>query len=338
MKLTVNLKDNSYDISICRGALNRLSQYIPSHHKMLIVSDDNIPNEYVELVKSSFPHALIYRFPHGEENKSFDTYSKILSFLVDNEFSRKDAVIALGGGVTSDLAGFVASSYMRGIAFYIIPTTLLSMADASTGGKVGINYQGIKNVMGAFYQPKAVVIDPLTLKTLDERLINEGIAEIIKMAAIYNEELFEKLEKCVDFEANIEEILYEALSIKKDVVEKDEKESNLRMILNYGHTIGHAIEAKNKGKYYHGECVAMGMTYFINEVDKPRLINLLEKYHLPTLDTDDNDELIDYIRLDKKKHEDKIKICYVPKLGSYELKDLTFNELKQIMEDRKHEK
>ena len=338
MQLTLNLNESSYEIIIEKGVLNSVGELIPRHNKFLLISDDKIPNQYIEILKRQFSNIYVARFPAGEASKTIQTFEALTDELIKNEFTRKDAIIALGGGVTSDLAGYVASCYMRGIDFYIIPTTLLSQTDASIGGKVAVNHNGIKNIIGAFYQPKKVIIDPDTLKTLQPRLYNEGVAEIIKMAAIYDANLFEKLEKCTDFEANIEEILYQALLIKKDVVEKDEKEANLRSILNFGHTVGHAIEAKGNGRFYHGEAVAIGMMYLSFGEAKSRIEALLRKYHLPVKDDYDNKELLELIKLDKKAHDDKIKVVIVNKIGSYELKDISFSDLYQIMEGQKYEK
>ena len=338
MVIDVSLAANSYQIHIEKGSLNHIGDYFSIDRKVLIVSDDLIPNEYVLTVLSQLKDGHVLRFPHGEANKNMEVYQKILSFLSENHFSRGDVVIALGGGLTGDLAGFAASTYMRGIDFYIIPTSLLSQVDASVGGKVAVNYGSIKNLVGAFYQPKGVLIDVNTLDSLDDRLFNEGLAEVIKMAATSDKELFEYLEKIDNPRENIQEIIYRALKIKADVVMKDEKESNLRRVLNFGHTLGHAIEAKGEGKYFHGEAVAIGMLYFSQGEAKNRIQKLLEKYHLPTKNPYSIQELQGYLLLDKKSEGEKITIVEVKEIGQFELNKITYEELIKRLEASENEK
>ena len=332
MVIDVNLGQNSYKIHIEKDALNNLKEYFDLDRKVLIVSDDLIPNEFVLSVLNQLKNGFVVRFPHGEEKKNLDTYKNILSALKENQFNRHDAIIALGGGLTSDMAGFAASTYMRGIDFYIIPTTLLSQVDASVGGKVAVNFDGIKNIVGAFYQPKAVLIDINTLETLEPRLFNEGMAEVIKMAATSSKDLFELLEK-EDAKENIEKIIYFSLMIKKNVVEQDEKEKWLRKVLNFGHTIGHAIEAKSDGKIYHGEAVAIGMLYMSKGLAKDRIKALLEKYNLPTKNPYSPIELEDYLLLDKKSEGDSISVVEVETIGEFKIKSITHKELLKIVEE-----
>ena len=332
MVIDVNLGQNSYKIHIEKGALNNLKDYFDLDRKILIVSDDLIPNEFVLTVLNQLKNGFVFRFPHGEEHKNLKTYESILKALKDNQFDRHDAIIALGGGLTSDIAGFAASSYMRGIDFYIIPTTLLSQVDASVGGKVAVNFDGVKNIVGAFYQPKGVLIDINTLETLEPRLFNEGMAEVIKMAATSNKDLFELLEK-EDVKANIEKIIYFSLMIKKNVVEQDEKEKWLRRVLNFGHTFAHAIEAKSKGKIYHGEAVAIGMLYMSKGEAKSRIESLLEKFNLPTKNPYSPEDLKEYLLLDKKSEGDSISIVEVETIGEFKIKTITHKELLKILEE-----
>jgi 3-dehydroquinate synthase len=178
--------------------------------------------------------------PQGEKNKNFETYKFLLEVLSENEFTRNDCIVAVGGGVVGDISGFTASTYMRGIDFYNIPTTLLSQVDSSIGGKTAIDFYGYKNTVGAFYQPKAVVIDPDVLKTLPKRQLNNGLCESIKMAATSDKELFNLIKNGGAYD-NIETVIEKSLKIKKAVVENDEKEVGLRRVLNFGHTVGHAV-------------------------------------------------------------------------------------------------
>lgn len=338
MELLVNLKEHSYPIIISKGAINNLNNYLDIKGKILLVSDDLIPEAYISTVSTQFNNVLIHRIKHGEDNKDLSTYQEILNVLSEKEFTRKDVVIALGGGLTSDIAGFAASSYMRGIDFYIIPTTLLSQVDASIGGKVAINFNGYKNQIGAFYQPKKVIIDPDTLKTLDKRLLLEGLAEVIKMSLTSNKNLFEYIENN-DALSDLEYLILEAIKIKKDIVEKDEKENDIRQILNFGHTVGHALELLSNGKLYHGEAVAIGMTYFVSDILKERLIRILKRYDLPYEDNYSTNDIMEKIKLDKKKTDkDNINIIYVDEIGKGETRNISLKELKEMIGGRKGEK
>ena len=335
MKLTVDLKENSYDIIIKRHSLEHLDEYLDPSRRVLIISDDGIPNDYIQIVSKQFPNGNSLTFSKGEENKNLNTYSKIISTLSTLRFTRKDMIIALGGGLTSDLAGFVASSYMRGIDFVIIPTTLLSQVDASIGGKVGINFNGIKNLVGAFYQPKKVIIDSETLKTLDERLLHEGLVEAIKMAATSDKELFSLIEKSENLEKDIDEIIYRSLLIKKGVVEKDEKESSLRQVLNFGHTVGHAMESLSQGEFFHGECVGMGMLYFSYGEARQRIEKLLDKYNLPKGHSFSVDDLMNMISHDKKSANNNIIVVKVRNIGEFSLEKMSFEDIKEEIKNEK---
>lgn len=323
MDLRIELGINSYDIHINRGAIKDIANLLDLNRKIAIISDDLIPEEYVSVVKGQCKNPVVIRFPHGEKNKNLDTYKCIIDELIKNNFDRHDAIIALGGGVSSDLAGYVAATYMRGIDFYIIPTTLLSQVDASIGGKVAINFGGYKNLVGSFYQPKKVIIDPDTLNTLSDRLFHEGLVEAIKMAATMDKDLFAFIENSGDIKKDIEEIIYRSLLLKKKVVEQDEKEMGLRKVLNFGHTFGHAIESAANGKYYHGECVGLGMLYCSNKETYKRIENLLKKYDLPyDINEFSKPELLEIIKHDKKAHGDKVTIVKCDEIGSFRFEEM----------------
>ena len=244
--------------------------------------------------------------------------------MLDNNFSRKDCVVAVGGGVVGDLSGYAAASYMRGIDFYNIPTTLLSQIDSSIGGKTSINLGNVKNIVGAFYQPKKVLIDPDVLSTLPERQISNGLAEAIKMALTSDRELFDILEK-EDIKEKIEKIIIRSLNIKKNVVEQDEKESGLRKILNFGHTIGHGIETSSE--LYHGECVALGLIPMCDEKIRTRVIEVLKKCNLYNLINFDWNKITEAAFHDKKANGEFVTVTTVPKVGSFELKTMKCNEV-----------
>ncbi len=333
MKLTVKTSMGDYNIIIERGAINTLSEYCDTDKKALIVTDSGVPSEYAEAVSKQFKNNVIKVIPQGEQSKSFEAYKELLEVLNENAFTRADCVVAVGGGVVGDLSGFTAATYMRGIDFYNIPTTLLSQVDSSIGGKTAIDFGGYKNTVGAFYQPKAVVIDPDVLKTLSHRQFNNGLAESIKMAATSDKELFEMLENN-DAEDIIDKVIERSLKIKKAVVEEDEKETGLRKVLNFGHTAGHAIEtAAGLSGYLHGECVAMGMLAFSSVDVKKRLVNVLNKYKLPTKFDFPVDEIISSLRHDKKAKGDGINVVFVNEIGSFEFRFLTFNELEVLVKE-----
>ena len=299
---------------------------------MLVLTDSGVPKEYARQVLDACCDGYLYTIEEGEKSKSFDSYRDILAFMVEKDFTRTDCVVCVGGGVCGDLGGFVAASYMRGIDFYNVPTTLLSQVDSSIGGKVAIDFCGVKNIVGAFYQPKRVVIDSNTLKTLDKRQISAGLAEAIKMACTSDSELFELLENSQSFENDIDEIIIKSLKIKANVVEIDPKEKGLRKVLNFGHTIGHAVESDGAlGNLLHGECVAIGMLPMCESGVAERIKAVLKKYSLPTSVNSDTDTLISFIKRDKKAKGDKITVIFVGKIGTFEMRDITISEMKDYI-------
>ena len=333
MVLSLNLEKDSYDIVVLSGALNNVGEYLNLRRKVLILTDSGVPSEYANTVLNASLDGYVYVIPEGEASKSFENYKNILSFMAKNNFTRTDCLVSVGGGVVGDLGGFVASSYMRGIDFYNVPTTLLSQLDSSIGGKVAIDLEGYKNIVGAFYQPKKVVIDPLTLKTLDQRQKMAGLAEAIKMAATSDKELFELIENAKDLESELENVIIGGLSIKKAVVEEDPYEKGLRKILNFGHTIGHAVESNSGlGTLLHGECVAIGMLPMCAKGERERLEKVLKKYNLPINIDTDTDILLSYIKNDKKASGKKITVCIVPKIGEFSLVEINIEDMKNYIE------
>ena len=331
MVLTMQLEE-PYDIVVERGVLEKASSLLSLERKVLLVSDDGVPSTYQQTLLKQCKQGYLYVIPQGEASKSFESYQRILSFLIEKHFTRSDCVIALGGGVVGDLAGFVSASYMRGIDFYNIPTTLLSQVDSSIGGKTAVDFMGVKNIIGAFYQPKKVLIDANTLKTLDARQFSAGLVEAYKMALNFSLPLVEKIEKSKDIQKDIEDIIIEALKIKKMVVEEDVKEKGLRSVLNFGHTIGHAIEAYEEGRLLHGECVGLGMLFFSSEEVKERILKFLKKYNLPTRVRLDKDAIYEILSHDKKAQGDNIRIILCEKAGSYQIKKIPLEEIKPYME------
>ncbi|WP_195430018.1 3-dehydroquinate synthase [Clostridium sp. D46t1_190503_E9] len=335
MKLSVNLIHSSYDIIIEKGIINKLSDEIKNlfkGNKIFILTDKNVDKFYGELVLNNLISAgyevkKVVLDP-GEESKSFFTLPLIYDELLNFKFTRSDLIMTLGGGVIGDLGGFVASTYLRSVPFVQIPTTLLAQVDSSVGGKVGVDLEKGKNLVGSFYHPKKVVIDPEVLETLSDRVFNDGMAEVIKYGCIKDREFFKSLINYSDKKEvmnNIEYIIHNCCKIKTEVVEKDEKDTGERMLLNFGHTIGHAIEQYyNYSKYTHGEAVAIGM-YEITKLSeelgitkngtKDIIKDILIKYNLPYELTIDIKEILETMKLDKKNLGNNLNLIFLKEIG-----------------------
>ncbi|EOH97591.1 3-dehydroquinate synthase [Enterococcus pallens ATCC BAA-351] len=268
--LKVELPSKTYEILVEKDALKRIGSWtadIWSSRKIALISDTNVFPHYGQTVVQYLEIQGFDVYPYvvdaGEKTKSLVTANELYDFLTDNDFSRSDSLIGLGGGVIGDLTGFVASTYMRGLSFIQVPTSLLAQVDSSIGGKTGVNCEKAKNLIGTFAQPDGVLIDPNTLQTLPQRRLSEGMAEVIKCALIQDINLWRQLRKMTKMEdilTNSESIIKKALNVKKHLVERDEFDQGDRLLLNFGHTIGHGLEAsENYEMISHGEAVALGM-------------------------------------------------------------------------------
>lgn len=331
MEITVDLGKDSYLITIQRGALAHADSYMNLQRKVLVVTDSGVPAQYAQTLAACCGEPVIVTIPQGESSKSLQNFEMLCRTMLHNGFTRTDCVAAVGGGVVGDLAGFAAASFMRGIDFYNIPTTVLSQVDSSVGGKVAIDLDNIKNCVGAFHQPKAVLIDPDVLKTLPERQISNGLSEAIKMAVNFDEGLLALFEE-ENYLSRIDHIIAASLRIKAAVVKADEKESGLRRVLNFGHTIGHGIEtAVGLDALYHGECVALGMLPMCSRELRPRVKAILQKLNLPTSCTADPDAVWEAISHDKKLSGNTITVVYAPRAGSFELRAMPISDLKETV-------
>ena len=327
--LTMDFDERSYDITVSRGAIKHASELFALDRRVLVVTDDGVPAQYSKAIADAAgePHILTIR--HGEASKCPERYLEILKFMLACGFDRHDCVVAVGGGVVGDLAGFAAATYMRGIDLYNVPTTLLSQVDSSVGGKTAIDFLGYKNVVGAFWQPKGVIVDPDVLESLDARQFACGMSEIIKMFATSDGKMFGRLEdktQCIP----VEEIITAALRIKMNVVEQDEHEAGLRRVLNFGHTIGHAIESISADEPYpllHGECVALGMLAITEGEVRRRLMRLLHRYDLPTAFRCDESRFREVLLNDKKAQSGDITVVLVDEIGSFSLKTETVDSI-----------
>lgn len=335
MKIEVKLKENSYQVFI-----NELKE-LEFKGKVAIISNAKVAGLHLQslLSKIKADELFIITIKDGEEYKSLATAEEILNQLFTSKLDRKSTLIALGGGVISDIVGFVASIYQRGIDFINIPTTLLACVDAAVGGKTGVNNSFGKNLIGTFKQPKAVYCESSFLKTLPQRELSAGMAEFIKMALSFDEKSLEFIEKLdeKDFFQNFDDetykqIIAKSVALKADVVSKDEKENNLRMLLNYGHTFAHIIENQTAYKgFLHGEAVAIGMNManrlalnlgLLKEDEVKKVQRLLSKFKLPTsYKIEDVNEFYEAFFLDKKTHNEKINFILLSKLGEAFIKN-----------------
>ena len=334
MLINIKSRIKDYSIIIKKNSLRELSNLFSlDYKKVLIVTDDNIPLEYIEDVKSNFDCVNVLVLPHGESTKSIENYLKIQETLLNNNFSRKDLVIALGGGVIGDLVGFACSTYKRGIEYINIPTSSLSMIDSSIGGKTAINYKHFKNMIGSFYPAKGVLIDFSLLKSLPKRQLNNGLVEALKAGYIFDKTIIDEFKK---EELDIESIIIKSIMVKKHFVENDEKEESIREILNYGHTIGHALESIYgfSDKLYHGEAVGIGMM-LIND-DPLEVASFLKKLEIHFDGEIDVEQIIEFIKNDKKMHNEKIDLIKVNKEDGGYIESISIEELKKIIVKEAH--
>ncbi|MBE6068095.1 MAG: 3-dehydroquinate synthase [Clostridium lundense] len=351
MELRINLTEQSYPIYIERGVLGQLGEEIKkiySNKKIAVVTDENVDKFYGEKVKVSLEKADFQVFKivvkPGEKSKSIEELVNLYNNILDAEITRGDLIIALGGGVIGDLTGFAASTLLRGIPYIQIPTSLLAQIDSSIGGKVAVDLPRGKNLVGNFYHPQAVFIDPDVLDTLNKRFFYDGMAEVIKYGCIKNKELFYKLMEYDEkgLLESIEDIIYTCCSIKKEVVEKDEKDNSERMILNFGHTIGHAIEKYyNFENYTHGEAVALGMYIITKKSEEMYLTKkgtaeligkVLNKHNLQhEIYLEDKKSILKAISLDKKSKGEFIDIILLKDIGESFIQKIKKEEMSNFI-------
>lgn len=318
-------------------SLQNLREYINSE-EVVIITDKNVSRFY----SKDFPHYEVIEIGTGEKIKNLDTVQAIYGKLVEIETDRSSFIVGIGGGIVCDIAGFVASTYLRGVRFGFVPTTLLSQVDAGVGGKNGVNFGGYKNMVGVFNQPEFVICDMNLLKTLPEREIQCGLAEVVKHAAIVNADLFSYLEehhkKALDLDTEvIERLVYDSVLIKSSIVHGDEKERGERRKLNFGHTFGHAVE-KSAG-IPHGEAVSLGMVVasalsarrgLLSEKDMERIEALLKKLKLPTRLRLDGKGVLDALRRDKKRKGDSIHFVLLHGIGNAVVEEIPMKELEAV--------
>ena len=307
-----------------REHLYELKDQFAKYNAIVIITDKNVAGHYLRLVvqqlKSFGGNVYSIVIPAGEASKNLSQVESIYYKLAEFNLTRSDAIVALGGGVVGDLAGFAAATYMRGIDFFQIPTSLIAMTDSSVGSKTGVDLEVGKNLVGAFYPAQAVFVDPECLTTLEDRYFIDGMAEVIKYGCIASSKLFVRLagyQYQEDLQADMEDIVAKCLQIKRNIVEEDEKESGVRRILNFGHTIGHGIESVTG--LLHGECVAMGMIPMCSPAVRSRLLPVLGALHLPARVHADPEEVYHAVLHDKKMGDGYVSVVSVDSIGSYKI-------------------
>lgn len=331
------------DTGILLNAASHIASILPSG-KVALISDTNVWPLYGDALKTNLQTAgysvIHYVIPAGESSKNGQQYLQLLEFLAQNELTRSDCVIALGGGVVGDLTGFVAATYLRGIAYIQIPTTLLAMVDSSVGGKTAIDLSAGKNLAGAFYQPSLVLCDPDALKTLPEDVFTDGCAEVIKYGVLYDAQLFAHLR---DFGKRFDRmsVITKCISLKRDVVCSDEFDTGLRMKLNLGHTLGHAIESCSEFMTSHGKAVAIGMALiskaaakagYCGEMLYRQLTDVLKAFDLPYTTEYSACQLLTHALTDKKRAGTSVKLIIPHAIGDCEIVPLPISELPKFIE------
>lgn len=337
-RLTINYeKKPCYDIVFAESfaeLTEELSKLNISEKKVCVVTDSHVKglygDEVMSLLTGKCKKNVIYSFPAGEENKTLDTVREAYRFLIEEKFDRKDLLIALGGGVVGDVTGFIAATYLRGVDFVQIPTTLLAQADSSIGGKTGVDFDGFKNMVGAFYMPKLVYMNIATLKTLDDRQFYNGFAEVMKHGLIkdgtFYEWLLDKMYEICDRDTDtLLNMVQKSCMVKKLVVEKDPTEKGDRALLNFGHTIGHAIEKAKNFTLSHGECVALGSVAaafiswkheWLSMEEYYEIRDMFVPFNLPiSVEGIDPEEILALTKSDKKVEGSKIKFILLKKVG-----------------------
>ena len=323
--------------------------------KLLIVTETNVAPLYLEEIKTLltpiFREIVCFTFQAGEQQKQLSTVSAIYTTLIEHQFDRKDVLLALGGGVTGDLTGFTASTYLRGVDFVQVPTSLLAQVDSSIGGKTGVDFDSYKNMVGAFYQPSLVYINTGTLKTLPEHEFNSGLGEVIKHGLIKDKEYFSWISKHREEIARrepdvLKDMIYRSCEIKGDVVERDPKEKGERALLNFGHTLGHSIEKLMNFSMLHGDCVVIGSELasliswkrgLISKEELEQIEELFQYFHFDTLPTTlDYKEIVSATKLDKKMDQGQIKFILLHPIGNAKIdKTVTQEEMLWALESYK---
>ncbi len=346
--VAVNGVNKPYNIIIGKDVLEELPQKIrevSNAKTIVIITDDNVDklyaNKVTQILETEKYRVLKFVFSHGETYKTMDTICNILEFLAENNVTRSDLIVALGGGIVGDVSGYAASSYLRGIDFIGVPTTFLAAIDSSVGGKTGVNLKSGKNLAGAFYQPKLVLCDTNTFSTLPKENFKEGVAEAIKYGVICDKALFSSLSENDNW--NTEDVIERCVSIKAEIVSEDEFDVGKRQLLNFGHTIGHAVEKSTNFEITHGNGVAIGMALiskisdalcWTREQTYPQIVRCLESNGLPINTEIETEQLLSVMLKDKKRTGNTINLVIPEEIGKCVLKSIEVSQLKEVLKCR----
>lgn len=324
---------SGYPVTLLRGGLAHIAEIFSLQTDVLVLTDDGVPSAYAKAVARACRRSVILTLPAGEASKSVDNWMRILRTLSEKSIDRLGAVVTVGGGMVSDIGGFAASCFLRGIPCWNVPTTLLAMVDASVGGKTGLDMDGVKNRIGSFAPPAGVLIDPSLLCTLPRRQLASGMAEVVKAGLIGDQTLFEqceaigRLNELWDDPSLLDELIRRALEVKLAVVRIDPYERSMRRILNFGHTLGHGIEAAEQGTLLHGECVALGMLPLCAPDIRARLKRVLTRLKLPVTYVGEPTAIVAAMRQDKKAIGKRLCCVRVDEIGNPQLIDTTADRL-----------
>jgi|AntRauTorckE6833_2_1112554.scaffolds.fasta_scaffold00359_5 3-dehydroquinate synthase len=351
MKIKIDQKEIQYKIIFTKNIIQEIKSFI-GINKAIIITDSNVDDLYgshiYDKLISKYNNIYKLTFPAGESSKSIENLEEIYSFLLNKNFNRDDYIIALGGGVIGDLSGLAASTYKRGIKFIQIPTTILSQVDSSIGGKTALNFKGIKNMIGSFYNPELVLINTNYLDTLTDREFLNGLAEVIKTAIIGDEKLFNllkenSLSEIRENDKLLKKIIYKSLYFKKDIVQKDFYDESIRTILNFGHTLGHVLEGYEELDYKHGEAVCLGIKFaslfsvyknLLTDVEYDKIIKVIDSFGLPVVIKKNIKfkEIMSFLLQDKKVSEDKLNMVLLDGLFNPKVIEVTNKEVKTVWE------
>lgn len=331
MDIEIKSSIKKYLVHIKNQSIKNIDSLVDQHRQYIVISEDGIPNQYYQTLKEKLNCNRVM-FKQGESQKNVQTYLEIIQKLDELKTDKSICLIALGGGVVTDLTGFIAATYFRGIDYISIPTTLLAQIDASIGGKTGINHLENKNMLGQIYPPLKVIIDPQTLNTLSNRHLNNGIAEMIKYGLIGSKDILKTLEND-DWINHMDKLIYQSIKIKKTYVEHDEYDQSIRHILNFGHTIGHALESYYQyNKYLHGEAIAIGMVMMVKSTSiRKTLIQLLKRFNLPTGDGVDLQKLLPFMLKDKKRQTNHIDLICLKEIEKPYIEPVHIENLLQFI-------
>ena len=329
--IKIHSKRKDYEVRFNTKLVELLNSELESEKEYFVVIDSKLVDKYQKIISSVASKAIIYPLEAGENAKSLSTYEKITNFMLEKCVSKSFTLVAFGGGTIGDLVGYLAATYKRGVNYINIPTTTLAIVDASIGGKNAINMGEIKNALGTIYPPSKILVGTDVLDTLDERNINNGLFESLKMGLSLDKELFELFENAEE-KKYLNEVIYRSILAKKEVVEKDEDEISYRKILNFGHTFGHAIEMLTEGKLLHGEAIANGMLIVSkNKEYYSTLVDIITRLNCPIVSSFDIEKVISKIKNDKKIDKGNLDLITVPEVGKAEIKNITLDELRKVV-------